>query len=54
MNIPLGQFRRELGESGAMYYKVDFDIEMTYQSGSLEFAIMYKNKKYDTVSQEFE
>jgi len=52
-SIPLAELNIERGEGGQMWYKLDFDIEMTCMSGSLHFTIVYDGKKYDTVRQEF-
>lgn len=47
-------FKQEPGDDGRMYYKLDFDIELEYQSGSLKFSIVYNGTKYDTATEEFE
>lgn len=43
----------ELGEDGDLYYKVNFDIEMTCYSARTGFALIYKGKKYETVTTEY-
>ncbi|CAG8971871.1 hypothetical protein HYALB_00001984 [Hymenoscyphus albidus] len=48
------EFKQELGDNGKMYYKLDFDLEIEYQSGSLKFSILYNGKRYDTATAEFE
>jgi hypothetical protein len=48
------EFKQELGDNGKMYYKLDFDLEIEYQSGSLKFSIVYNGKRYDTATAEFE
>jgi len=52
-SIPTSEFNQESNENGEMYYKLDFDIEMSCRSGSLEWAIVYNKKRYETVTQEF-
>jgi hypothetical protein len=52
-SIPVAEFNQEPGEHGEPYYKLDFEIEMTCRSGSLKFGIVYKDKSYNTVKQDF-
>jgi hypothetical protein len=52
-SIPVAEFNQEPGEHGKMYYKLDFEIDMTCRSGSLKFGIVYKDKSYNTVEQKF-
>jgi len=44
------EFEQTQGKDQLWYYKVDFDIEMTHKSGKIAFALIYKDKRYDTVT----
>ena len=52
-SIPEDQFDVELGEDNHLYYKVNFDIEMTCYSARTGFALIYKGNKYETVTTEY-
>lgn len=36
-----------------MYYKVEFEIAVTFHSATMEFALVYKGKKYDGVATDY-
>jgi len=52
-SIPEHELYVELGKDGQAYYKLDFEIEVTFKSASLECRIVYKGKRYVTVESEF-
>ena len=51
--IPEDEFDLEPGADNDLYYKVNFDIEMTCYSATTGFALIYKGKKYETVTTEY-
>lgn len=51
-SIPASDLDQEPNGQGEMYYKLDFDIEMSCRSASLTFAIVYRDRHYETVRQE--
>jgi hypothetical protein len=51
--IPTGDLSRKLGKDGKEYYVVYYDIEMTYFSAHTQYALIYKQVKYDSVTAEY-
>ncbi|KIV82894.1 hypothetical protein PV11_04960 [Exophiala sideris] len=48
--IPEDKFDQVKGADNLWYYKVDYLLEMTCKSGRIDFALIYKDKKYDIVT----
>lgn len=51
--IPLASFRKATGADGRTYYKIDFQIEITYYSAYTKFELIYNGKNYGRVSAEY-
>lgn len=51
--IPAGDLTRKFGKDGKEYYVVYYDIEMTYFSAHTQYALIYKQVKYDSVTAEY-
>lgn len=51
--IPTGDLSRKFGKDGKEYYVVYYDIEMTYFSAHTQYALVYKQVKYDSVTAEY-
>ncbi|KAL9625213.1 MAG: hypothetical protein Q9160_000615 [Pyrenula sp. 1 TL-2023] len=52
-SIPEAEIDQEPGADDQVYYKVNLDIEMTCFSAWTVFALLYKGKRYDTVTAAF-
>lgn len=52
-SVPRYQLDQERGGDGHMYYKIDYEIEMTRSSTKWEFALIYNGERYHTVKAEF-
>jgi len=52
-NIPKEELNQEHGMNNEMFYKIDFEIEMTMLSANITFALVYKGKRYPAVPFEF-
>ncbi|KAI0891902.1 hypothetical protein F4806DRAFT_481080 [Annulohypoxylon nitens] len=52
-HIAENEFKQTLGVDGQMYYDLEYQIESIYRSASTEYTLIYKGKRYDTVTAEY-
>ncbi|KAI0475390.1 hypothetical protein GGR56DRAFT_645823 [Xylariaceae sp. FL0804] len=51
--IPEYEIDKKLGHDGRMYYVVHYDIENLFRGAMTEYTLIYKGKRYDTVTAEY-
>ena len=51
--IPEESLDRSKGKDGKLYYRCDYEVEMTHCSASTRYELVYKGVKYDTVEAEY-
>ncbi|KAI0148626.1 hypothetical protein GGR57DRAFT_505093 [Xylariaceae sp. FL1272] len=51
--IPDDRLEQKRGADGNMYYVVEFEIESVYHAAHAEYALMYKDQRYDAVTAEY-
>ena len=51
--IPEETLDRDRGKDGKLYYRCDYEIQVTHCSASTKYALVYKGIKYDTVEAEY-
>ena len=51
--IPEETLDRDKGKDGKLYYRCDFEVEVTYCSASTRYVLVYKGIKYNTVEAEY-
>ncbi len=51
--IPEETLNRDKGKDGNLYYRCDYDVEMTHYSASTRYELVYKGIKYNTVEAEY-
>ncbi|KAI1759127.1 hypothetical protein GGR53DRAFT_471636 [Hypoxylon sp. FL1150] len=51
--IPETELERKVGVDGIMYYQLDVQLEAVYRSASTEYTLIYKGKRYQTVTAEY-
>lgn len=52
-HIPTSRLNKERGTDNRLYYKEYFEIEMTLSSASLQFTLIHKGDRYQTIQVEF-
>ena len=51
--IPEETLDRDRGEDDKLYYRCNFQVEVTHYSASTRYELVYKGVKYDTVEAEY-
>ena len=51
--IPETDLEYRRGKDDHRYYVYDYDISMTHHSASTEYALIYKDKIYDSITAEY-
>ena len=51
--IPLGAFPKAMGADGCLYYKVNFDVEVTCYSAYTTYELVHDGKNYGPVRAEY-
>ena len=51
--IPEETINRDTGKDGKLYYRCDYEVEMTNFSASTRYELVYKGIKYNTVEAEY-
>lgn len=51
--IPEETLHRDKGKDGKLYYRCDYEVEMTHCSASTRYELVYKGIKYNTVEAEY-
>ncbi|RWA06849.1 hypothetical protein EKO27_g8246 [Xylaria grammica] len=52
-SIPDEKLDKRMGADGRMYYYIPFEVEAIYRSAWTQYTVIYKGKRYDTVSAEY-
>ena len=51
--IPEETLNRDRGKDGKLYYRCDYNVEVTHYSASTRYELVYKGIKYNTVEAEY-
>jgi hypothetical protein len=51
-SVPQSAFKRDYSPSGVMYYKLNYDIELSVQS-SLEYSVLVNGIRYGSVTAKY-
>ena len=51
--VPEESLDRSKGADGELYYRCDYEIEVTHYSASTRYGLVYKGIKYNTVEAEY-
>ena len=51
--IPTSWLDTTMGKDGLLYYKVDFEVQMTCYSAYTKFELIYKGVNYGPVTAEY-
>ena len=51
--VPTSYFATKFGKDGKLYYKLEFEIEITYYSAYTKFELIYNGVNYGPVTAEF-
>ena len=51
--IPLAAFPKSTGADGHSYYKITFEIEITFYSAYTKYELIYAGKNYGPVAAEY-
>ncbi|OCL09088.1 hypothetical protein AOQ84DRAFT_339451 [Glonium stellatum] len=52
-DLPPDAFNIRIGKDGEMYYVIEYSVEVTYQSASTNYVLVYEGNRYGSVTAEY-
>lgn len=49
--VPVDSFPRRNGVGNQVFYRIPYEIEMTIRSGSITFALLYGDQRYEATKE---